>query len=105
MFQVISQHIQQIHDLRLIVDQRQHDHTKSILKLCMLVQLIQNNIGIGILTKLNNHADTFTVGFITDICDTVDLFQFYQLSNLDDQIGLIDHIWQFGGNDLALTVR
>ena len=104
MFQVISQHIQQIHDLRLIVDQRQHDHTKSILKLCMLVQLIQNNIGIGILTKLNNHADTFTVGFITDICDTVDLFQFYQLSNLDDQIGLIDHIWQFGGNDLALTV-
>ena len=28
MFQVISQHIQQIHDLRLIVDQRQHDHTK-----------------------------------------------------------------------------
>ena len=72
MLQVISQHIQQIHNFRLIVDQRQHYHTKSILQLCMLVQLIQNNIGIGILTKLNDHADTFTVGFITDICDTID---------------------------------
>ena len=72
MLQVISQHIQQIHDLRLIVDQRQHDHTKSILQLCMLVQLIQNNIGIGILTKFDNYADTFTVRLISDICDTVD---------------------------------
>ena len=48
-----DRHIQQIHNFRLIVDQRQHDHTKSILQLCMLVQLIQNNIGIGILTKLD----------------------------------------------------
>ena len=104
MLQVISQHIQQIHDLRLIVDQRQHDHTKSILQLCMLVQLIQNNIGIGILTKLNDNADTFTVGFITDIRDTIDLFQFYQLGNLDDQIGLVDHVRQLSSNDLTLAV-
>ena len=70
--QIISQHIQQIHDFRLIVDQRQHDHTESILQLCMLVQLIQNYIGIGILTKFDNYADTFTVRLISDICDTVD---------------------------------
>ena len=71
MLQIISQHIQQIHDLRLIVDQCQHDHTKSILQLCMLVQLIQNYIGIGILTKFDNYADTFTVRLISDICDTI----------------------------------
>ena len=31
MSQIIFQYLHQIHDLRLVIDQCQHDHTKSIL--------------------------------------------------------------------------
>ena len=40
MFQIMVQDFQKAHNLRLIIDQGKHDHTKGILKLCMLVKLV-----------------------------------------------------------------
>ena len=37
---IVFQHIQEIQNLWLLVDQRQHDHSKGILKLGMLIQLV-----------------------------------------------------------------
>ena len=37
MTQVVLQHLKKIHNLRLIINERQHDHTKCILKLCMFI--------------------------------------------------------------------
>ena len=38
--QIIRQHLQEVHDFRLIVYQCKHDHTKGILHLGMFVQLV-----------------------------------------------------------------
>ena len=40
MFQVMSEHIQKIHDLRLPVHECQHDDSKRILELGVLVELV-----------------------------------------------------------------
>ena len=40
MFQIIGKHLQKIEDLRLIVDQSQHDHTKAVLQLGVFIKLV-----------------------------------------------------------------
>ena len=60
MFQIMIQDFQKTHNLRLIIDQGKHDHTKGILKLCMLVQLVQNDIRIHISSQFDADTHTFT---------------------------------------------
>ena len=69
--EIIGEHIQNIHDLRLLVYQSQHNDAECILELGMLVQLIQDHIGIGVLAQFNDHPDALSVGLVPDIRDTV----------------------------------
>ena len=74
MSDIVRQHVKKIHDLRFIIHQRQHDNAEGILKLCMLVQLIQDHVGIGILAQFYHDTHTFTVRLIPKVRDTVNLF-------------------------------
>ena len=60
MFQIMVQDFQKAHNLRLIIDQCKHDHTKCILKLCMLVKLVQNDIRVHISSQFDADTHTFT---------------------------------------------
>ena len=64
MSQIVFQHFFQIHNLWLIINKSQHDHTESILQLCMFIQLIQDNIGICVFSQINTNTHTFTAGVI-----------------------------------------
>ena len=75
--------------------QAQHDNAKSILKLCMLVQLIQDYICIGIFAEIDTDTHTFTAGMVIQVCDSVDFLVSYKLSDLFDQTGFINKIWKF----------
>ena len=75
--------------------QTQHDNAKSILQLCMLVQLIQNYIGIGIFAKIDTDTHTFTAGMVIQVCDSIDFLVSYKLSDLFDQAGFIYKVRKF----------
>ena len=99
MCKIIFKHFRERQYLRLKASihcyQTQHDHTKGILKLCMLVQLIQNYIRIGIFTKIDTDTHTFTAGMVIQVCDSIDFLVSYKLGNLFDQTCLINKIWKF----------
>jgi len=99
MCKIIFKHFRKCQYLRLKASvyshQTQHDHTKGILKLCMLVQLIQDYIGIGIFAKVNTDTHALTAGMVIQVCDSVDFLVSYKLSDLFDQTGFINKIWKF----------
>ena len=104
MKQVILQHIQKVQDLRLLAYQSQHDNAVGILKLGVLIELIQDHVGVGVLAELDVDPHTLAAGLVADVGDAVDTFFFYQLGNLLDEPGLIDHIGKLGNHDVALAV-
>ena len=61
MSDIMDQHIQKVHDLWFIVHKSQHDHTKGILHLCMLIQLVHDHIGISITSELYDNPHTLSV--------------------------------------------
>ena len=69
----------------------------------MLVKLVQDHIGIAALAQFNHNTHSFTAGFITQVCDTVDTFFLDQLGDLFDQTGFVDHVGQFSSNDPLLA--
>ena len=104
MYQIILQHIQKIKYPRLIIYKSQHDDSKCILQLCMLVKLIQDHRRTDVFTQLNVDSHTFAAGFISDISNSVYLFFFYQVRNFFDQTRLIDHIRKFRHNNPVLSI-
>ncbi len=102
--QIVNQHIQKVHHLGLVIDQGKHDNTEGVLKLRVLIEEVQHNIGVGVPAQLNYNTHTFPVGFISKIRDAVYLFQLYQLGNLLDQVCLVYHVGKLCHNDLALAV-
>ena len=104
MKEVIPQHILQIQHPRLIIDQCQHNNTKGILQLRVLVQLIQYYVGVHITPKLNADTHSFTVGFVSEIRDSVNLLILYQFSNLLNETRLIYHIWKLRHHDTVLSI-
>ena len=99
MCKIMFEHLRKRQHLRLKASvhcyQTQHDHTKGILKLCMLVQLIQNYIGIGIFAKINTDTHALTAGVVIQVCDSIDFLVSYKLSDLFDQAGFIYKVWKF----------
>ena len=108
MLQIVLQHLFQIQNLRfhtsMIWNKRKHDHTKSILQLCMLVKQIQDHVGIGILTKINTDSHTLTAGMVVQVCDPVDLFVTDKLCDLLDQTCLVYKVRKLGNYDTGFTV-
>ena len=105
MLQIILQHLEKVHHLRLVAVQCKHIHTESILQLGMLEQTVQNHLCIHIMADIYRHAETFPAGFIRDSGDSFDLFIPHQLRHLFDQAGLVDQIRKLRDHDPVLPVR
>ena len=103
MRKIVFQHLRKSQDFWLKASvysyQTKHDYTKSILKLCMLVQLIQNYICIGIFAEIDTDTHTFTAGMVVKVGNSVDFLFTYQLGNLFNQAGFINQIRKFCDND------
>ena len=104
MLQIKLQHFQKVKHLRLIIHQGQHDNTEGILHLGVLVQQIQDHVGIGVPAQFNNYTGSFPVGFIPQIRNTVYFFLFVKLCDLFDQTGFINHVRKFCYDNTALSV-
>ena len=103
MRKVVFQHFRKCQDFRLKASvygyQAKHDHTKCVLKLCMLVQLVQNYICIGIFAEIDADTHTFTAGMVVKVGNSVDLLFTYQLCDLFDQTCFIYQIRKLCHND------
>ena len=104
MLQIILQHIQDIHDLWLIIHKGQHYHSECILELRMLIELIEYHIRVHITPQFNTDAHSLTAGLIAQIRDPVYFFIFDQFCNFLDKPCLIYHERKLCNNDPVLTV-
>jgi len=60
----------------------QHDDTHGILQLGVLVQLIQDDLGVGILAHVNDDAHSLAVGLIVQVTDALDPLFLDQVGNV-----------------------
>ena len=67
--------------------------SKRLLASRVLVELVFNNLGLGIFFQFNDDPHTIPITLITQIADILDPLISHQFSNLFHQDGLIDLIW------------
>ena len=58
----------------------------------------------GITTYLNDKTDPFTVGLITNSCDTVNAFFLHQTNNMLMDFSLINHVRKLGYDNSLTTI-
>ena len=104
MLHIIMQDFLEIQDSRPAIHQGQHDSTEAVLHLRVLVELIQDDIGIGITAQINDNPHAIAIRFIPEIRDTFNRLITYQISDFLDQLGLVDLIRDLRHNDARLAV-
>ena len=97
------QHVLQVEQARLAVDQRHHVHAEGILHLRLLVQIVQDHIRVFAAFQFDIDPHPGLVGFIAQVGDAVDLLVAHQFTDLDQQIGLVHLIRQFIDDDRLLA--
>ena len=73
------------------------------LQVCILEQVVQDQVCIGIFFELNGNTKTIPVRLITNLCDTGHLVVNADIVDLFDQDCLVDFIRDLGNNDLLLA--
>ena len=105
MHQVVHQNIPDVHHLRFAVHQRKVDDTERILQLRMLIELVENDVGIGIPADFNADFHSLTARVIAKRCDAVDLFISDEIRDRLDEPCLVDKIGELRHKDLGLSGR
>ena len=103
MGEVIVKDFLQIENPRPPVHQRQHDDAEAVLHLGMLIQLIQNDIGVGVPAQLHDDAHPAAIRFIPERRDAFDGLVPHQFRDLFHQAGFVHLIRELGDDDLRLA--
>ena len=101
----MRQHLLQVHDLRLVPDEGEHDDAERVLQLRVLVEVVQDHARVDVMPQLDDDAHAFAVGFVAQVCDAVDLLVADKFRDLRDQVRLVDEVGEFRDDDPALAVR
>ena len=99
MLQKILQHLLEIQESRLVIYQRHHIHTKVILQLRALVQIIKYYFRYFTALEFDDNAHSRFIGLIPQIRNAFNLFLIHQLGNTFKQVFLVYLIWQFIDDD------
>ena len=101
---VLLDHLLQGQDLRHLVVDGQHDDAHGILQLGVLVQLVQDDLGVGILAHVDDDAHSLAVGLIVQVADSLDPLVLDEVCNVLDEARLIDHVRDLRHDDLGAAV-
>ena len=101
---VVHQCILQRKNFGHAIDQRQHIHAETRLQLRRLEQLIQHNLGHGILLELNDDVDAMTVGSVVDVADFGQFLVAHELAEFFKQTLTIHLIGNLFDNNGRFTV-
>ena len=74
MLDIVCEHLLQCQNLRHTVNECQINHAEIILHLRIFIQMIEDDLRIGIAFEFDDDTHTFTVGLIAQIGNTVDFF-------------------------------
>ena len=100
----VHQHrLRQVQQLWDPVDERQHVHREARLHRRVLVELVQDDLRIGVAAQLDHEASRVTGRLVADVLDAIDLALVHELGDL-----LADHldrrlVGHLGDDDSALT--
>mmetsp|Transcript_70446 Transcript_70446/g.165983 ORF Transcript_70446/g.165983 Transcript_70446/m.165983 type:complete len:904 (-) Transcript_70446:3267-5978(-) len=84
-------HVAQIAELGLAVDERDHVHAKAVLQLGLLVEVVQHHLGDFAALELDHHPHAGFVRLVLDVADALDLLFLHQLGDPLEQ-GLFVHL-------------
>ena len=73
-----SMHLLQIQQPRLAVDQRDHVDAEGVLQLRLLVEVVQDHVGVLAALELDHDPHALLVGFVADVRDALDLLLVHQ---------------------------
>ena len=62
-------------------------------------KIIQDNIGVAVLLEIDNNSHAFSVGFVPDVRNIIDLTIPYAVGNLGNNVRLDDHVRYFCDNN------
>ena len=90
---------------RNAINDGKHVCAEVFLKLSLLVEVVENNLGNSITLEHDNQALTGTTrGLIADIRDTGDLAILDQLRDLDREVVRVDLVGELGHNEAGATL-
>ena len=98
------QHGLEAHHLGHAAVQRQQVDAHGVLQLGVAVELVQHHLGVGLFLQLDDDPHAVAVGLVVQIADSLDPLVFYQVRNALDEAGLVDHVGNFGDDDLEAAV-
>ena len=75
------EHFLQVEQARLAFDQRHHVHAEGVLHLRLLVQIVQDHVGVFAALELDVDAHARLVGLVAQVGDAVNLLFAHQLAN------------------------
>ena len=87
----------------LAVADGQHDHPEADLHLGVLVEVVEDDLGLLAALELQHDAHALAVAFVADVGDALDFFVVDQVGNLLDQPGLVDLVGNLGDDDADLV--
>ena len=93
------QHLLEVEQARLAVDQRHHVHAEAVLQLGVLEQLVEHHLGHLAALELDDQAHAGFVGLVADLADALDLLLVDQLGHALLQGALVDLVGQLVDDD------
>lgn len=98
------QHLAQVQQAGLAVDQRHHVHAERVLQLRILIEVVEHDLRHFATLELDHHAHARLVGLVADIGNALDALFGHQFGDPLEQRALVNLIGQLIDDDrLALT--
>ena len=92
--------------LRLAAVERHHIAAERRLQRRVAIELVEDDLGIGVALQLDHHAITFAVGLVAQIGNALDALFAHQFGHLLDHRRLVHLIGDLGDDDmLAVTAH
>ena len=85
--------------LLLVVHQRQHDDAEAGLQGRLLEQIVQHDLGVGVLFQLDDNAHTVAVGLVPKVGNAVQALVLHLLGDVLDELTLVDLIGKLGDDN------
>ena len=105
MLQILVENLLEVQDLRLAVHDTEHDDTEGGLELGMLIKLVQDDIRVYILSKLDVDLRCGALtGGVVDIRDAVDFLILDQICDIFDDPRTVDEVRKLLHHDAMLSV-
>ena len=100
-----GQHVLEVEQAWLAVDQGHHVDTEAVLQLGVLVQIVQHHLGHLAALEIDHHPHAGLVGLVLHMRNALDALVMHQLGNTLEQALLVDLVRQLVHHDgLAATL-